>query len=206
MPLASLGSRSISGSGKLGVGHARAGQGAELPPEVEASVIFRNLPPNCPFARAERQALRKYASRLNIDIAQGRGFDCLVTNDGSLRAMNRRFLGHDYATDVLSFPSETRRGPVGEMAISLERAEEQAREHGHSTLEEMEILMLHGVLHLLGHDHERDRGKMARLEQRWRVTFALPAGLIGRGRHQRKAVRRNHGVSGKNRAVRSVGQ
>jgi probable rRNA maturation factor len=60
------------------------------------------------------------------------------------------------------------------------RARAQAREFGHTTEDEVRILMLHGVLHLLGHDHEKDSGRMARLEKRWRRELGLPNGLIER--------------------------
>ena len=66
------------------------------------------------------------------------------------------------------------------MAISVQRAAEQAARHGHDTYTEICILMLHGVLHLLGHDHESDGGRMRRLETRWRKVLNLPTGLIER--------------------------
>ncbi len=117
--------------------------------------------------------------------------------------MNREFRGTDSATDVLSFPVEpplpngrgsvrrrhvTEPRPVGsggfphlgDLAISLPRARSQAREFGHGTEQEIQILMLHGVLHLLGMDHETDRGRMARAEKRWRARLGLPNGLIER--------------------------
>ena len=69
---------------------------------------------------------------------------------------------------------------LGEMAISVERAKEQANEFGHTLEDEIEILMLHGVLHLMGMDHERDSGRMRRAETQWRKTLGLPGGLIER--------------------------
>jgi len=71
---------------------------------------------------------------------------------------------------------------LGEIAISFERAKEQAGEFGHSVIQEIEILMLHGLLHLLGMDHEADRGQMSRSERKWRASLGLPAGLIERVR------------------------
>ena len=70
--------------------------------------------------------------------------------------------------------------PLGDIAISLPRARAQAREFGHKPEQEIQILMLHGVLHLLGMDHERDRGRMARAEKRWRARLGLPNSLIER--------------------------
>ena len=69
---------------------------------------------------------------------------------------------------------------LGDIAISLPRARAQAREFRHSTEREIQILMLHGLLHLLGLDHETDRGRMARVEKRWRARLGLPNGLIER--------------------------
>lgn len=126
-----------------------------------------------------RDELRRFAMRLRREVANGREFHCLVTGDARLRELNRRFLGKDWATDVLSFPSG--HGAVlGELAISMDRAREQAREQGHAVATEVKILMLHGLLHLLGMDHEKDRGEMARAERGWREKLALPAGLIER--------------------------
>ena len=103
----------------------------------------------------------------------------MITDDRELARLNRLFLGKDYPTDVLSFPSAGP-GPIGELAISVDRAREQAEEHGHEASDEIRILMLHGVLHLLGMDHDHDRGAMGRAEKRWRQEFGLPAGLIER--------------------------
>jgi probable rRNA maturation factor len=71
---------------------------------------------------------------------------------------------------------------LGDIAISVNRAEEQAARFGHTPNEEVGILMLHGVLHLLGMDHEKDKGAMARAEKRWRSELGLPAGLLERPR------------------------
>ena len=71
---------------------------------------------------------------------------------------------------------------LGDIAISLGRARAQAREFGHAIEQEVQILMLHGVLHLVGHDHETDAGAMARAEKRWRAKLGLPNGLIERVR------------------------
>ena len=139
-------------------------------------VLFRRAP-----AGLKRPALNEFARTLRDRIAKGREFHCLISDDRELRRLNRQFLGADYATDVLSFPLNDN-GLLGELAISAERAAAQARECGHSRLDEIRILMLHGVLHLVGMDHETDRGAMARAEARWRKKLHLPVGLIGRMR------------------------
>jgi probable rRNA maturation factor len=133
-------------------------------------------------ASLRRRPLKAFAEKLQRDVANGRPFACLLTRDQQLQRLNREFLQKDYATDVLSFPSGGRSGFLGEIAISIDRAREQAAEQGHTLDDEMKILMLHGVLHLLGMDHETDRGRMARSENRWRKQFELPAGLIERSR------------------------
>lgn len=125
--------------------------------------------------------LKAFARKLSQDVAAGRNFACRVTSDRELRQLNRSFLGHDYATDVLSFPSGDSHS-IGDIAISIERAESQAGEFGHSLQDELCVLMLHGVLHLIGLDHERDRGEMARVERKWREQYQLPASLIARSR------------------------
>lgn len=91
----------------------------------------------------------------------------LVTGDAEIQALNRDFMGSDAPTDVLSFPSgeplEDEGGEiyVGDIIISLERAAEQAAQAGHSLAQEVELLTVHGVLHLLGHDHASDAEKAA---------------------------------------------
>jgi probable rRNA maturation factor len=132
-----------------------------------------------------RRELRAFADQLRDGVAGGRPFTCMITDDRELARLNRMFLGREYPTDVLSFPAG---GPgiLGEVAISVERAREQAEEHGHDPVDEIRILMLHGVLHLLGMDHEHDRGAMARAEKRWRQQFGLPVGLIERTRARKE--------------------
>ncbi|MEO8594519.1 MAG: rRNA maturation RNase YbeY [Candidatus Solibacter sp.] len=139
-----------------------------------SSVTFRRPP-----ATLRQPAIMKFARLLQREVAKGRAFDALITGDSELRRLNRDFRGKDYATDVLSFPSGDG-SHLGDIAISLGRARAQAREFGHAVEDEVRILMLHGVLHLLGHDHETDSGAMARAEKRWRAKLGLPNGLIER--------------------------
>jgi probable rRNA maturation factor len=117
--------------------------------------------------------LRDFLTELEKRVARGRAITCLITTDTELRRLNRQFRGKSYATDVLSFPPD-------EIAISLDRAAAQAKELGHSLEDELHVLMLHGVLHLCGLDHETDSGEMRRAETRWRKRLGLPAGLIER--------------------------
>lgn len=107
----------------------------------------------------------------------------MITDNRHLRDLNLRFKGIDRATDVLSFPAPVFvRGFAGDIAISVEIAVRNARFLGHSVSDEIRILILHGVLHLAGYDHESDHGEMARREQLMRKRLALPGGLIERSK------------------------
>jgi len=144
-----------------------------------SSILFRR-----PYGDVRPRAIQNYARRLETEVAKGRAFECLITGDAEVRKLNREFRGKDETTDVLSFlpgPTQARRpAPLGSLAISLARARAQARAFHHSTETEIRILMLHGLLHLLGYDHESDTGRMARAEKRWRAVLGLPNGLIER--------------------------
>lgn len=100
---------------------------------------------------------------------QGHGISLLLGTDGAVRRLNRRYRGKDRATDVLSFPAagdlEPGRPHLGEIAISVPRAERQARRARWRLRDEIALLLTHGYLHLLGHDHETDDGTMRRLEK-----------------------------------------
>jgi probable rRNA maturation factor len=128
----------------------------------------------------ERKKISDFARELSATVAKDRSFVCLITDDSELQKLNRSFLSRDYATDVLSFASAGTQEGLGDIAISLERARTQAEILGHDTVHEIRVLMLHGLLHLLGMDHEADAGEMAREERKWRSRFRLPAGLIAR--------------------------
>ena len=147
--------------------------------DPEPALLFRAIPQNLKFSTGEKRSLKQFARELYQRVTHERVFTCLLTNDRELHKLNLGFLGHDYATDVLSFPT-WESDELGELAISVERAEVQAQHFGHTRLDEIRVLMLHGVLHLTGLDHERDSGKMARAERKWRTEFELPDTLIGR--------------------------
>jgi probable rRNA maturation factor len=134
----------------------------------------------------------------------------LVTNSSELRSFNRRFRKEDKPTDVLSFPSQqAARGEVtraaGDVAISADIARENAGRLGHTVADEVRILVLHGILHLAGFDHERDNGEMARKESRLRRQLKLESGLIERTEFRPRSsvdrARRNH-TPGKRRRTR----
>lgn len=123
----------------------------------------------------------------------------LLTSDAAVRRLNRRFRGKNTATDVLSFPAaEISRGEVaGDLAISVETARRQGTACGHSLSTEVKVLILHGLLHLAGLDHENDTGEMARKERALRARLALPLGLIERTKHNGASRPGGHGRTGK---------
>jgi probable rRNA maturation factor len=104
----------------------------------------------------------------------------LLTSSRETRSLNSRFRGKKKATDVLSFPSALDNGFAGDIAVSLDIAARNARSLGHSVGQEVQILVLHGILHLAGYDHEGDEGEMAERERQLRRRFKLPTGLIER--------------------------
>ena len=104
-----------------------------------------------------------------------------IVPDNHVRQLNRRYRRRDRPTDVLSFPAGEP-GSLGDIIIAVGVARRQARAAGHSLQAELRVLALHGLLHLLGYDHERDAGQMARLEARLRARGGLRAGLIERHR------------------------
>jgi len=124
------------------------------------------------------RALGQFAARAQRAVGVRGDVDVLITSGTEMRRLNRRFLGKDKATDVLSFPSTD--GTAGDIAIAAEVAARNARRLGHSVADEMRILILHGLLHLAGYDHETDAGKMAREEARLRRALGLPTALIER--------------------------
>lgn len=156
----------------------------------------------CPDGPASRQgaaagqatALRGLGPWLvGIAPAKARGdLSVAIVSDRRMRALNRQFRGEDAVTDVLSFPSDAR-GFLGDIVIASGVAARQATDAGHILQTEIRVLALHGLLHLLGFDHESDDGKMAGVEARLRKKAGLPEGLIERG-HRRPRKRRKRGI------------
>jgi len=137
--------------------------------------------------------LARFARRASHAARLRGAVNVLVTGSRELRALNSRFRGEDKPTDVLSFPPVLglADGFAGDVAISADIAAQNARRLGHSAAEEIKILVLHGVLHLAGYDHEHDHGEMARQEKRLRSFLNLPVVLIERdGEAQAKSLNR----------------
>lgn len=140
------------------------------PPRLRVSVTDRT-------GRAVRShGLAPWLTRAAPTSARGEVAIAFLT-DAAMRRLNREFRGKDHATDVLSFPGEP---PLGDIAIAVPTARRQARERGHSLRVELRVLALHGLLHLMGYDHETDQGEMHRAEEKLRRRSGLPAGLIRR--------------------------
>ena len=134
-------------------------------------------------SRVSTRGLASWLARAAPARARGEVTVALIS-DARMRTLNRAYRGKDYATDVLSFPVEDR-SFLGDIAIATGVAQRQADDAGHPVGTELRVLALHGLLHLLGYDHERDAGEMTRIETRLRRAAGLKAGLIERhsGRH-----------------------
>jgi probable rRNA maturation factor len=135
-----------------------------------------------PVAGLSDTALANFVARASRATKLAGTVNVLVTSSAELRSLNRRFRGKDQPTDVLSFPPapEFENGLAGDIAISADIARQNALRLGHSAAQEIKILALHGVLHLVGYDHETDQGTMAGKETKLRRSLGLPLGLIER--------------------------
>jgi probable rRNA maturation factor len=142
-------------------------------PAVELKLPRAARPRRRELVRFLRQAIQ--ATGLTGEVS------VLLTGDAAIRALNRTYRRKDKPTDVLSFPAaETPEAVAGDLVISLETALTQAGERGHTLEMEIKVLLLHGLLHLAGYDHEADSGTMHRKEARLRRELGLTAGLIER--------------------------
>lgn len=142
-----------------------------------------------PGGTPERGALRAGVRGLSRWLAKAaparaRGdVSVALVSDRRMRALNRQFRGKDAVTDVLSFPANRTPGVtpfLGDVVIASGVAKKQAKAAGHPVQTEIRVLALHGLLHLLGYDHDNDDGKMARVEARLRTKAGLREGLIER--------------------------
>jgi len=107
--------------------------------------------------------------------------ELLLVDDDAIASLNRDYRGKEGPTDVLSFPVEPfPEAPLGSIVISVDTAARQADNEGHDLETELKVLFLHGLLHLLGYDHETDGGEMAAKEKKLREHFGLPAALTER--------------------------
>ena len=131
-----------------------------------------------------RSGLTSFLNRARVAVGLSGEVEVLLADDSTLRRLNKSFRGKNKATDVLSFPApppmQGQPAHAGDLAISLETAARQADSYGHPLRDEVRILLLHGLLHLAGEDHETDSGEMAARETELRKTLKLPTTLIDR--------------------------
>ena len=146
------------------------------------------------------RALARFLTEARAAISLQGEVSVLLTTDRQIRRLNRQYRGKDKATDVLSFPADPlirkQENIAGDLAISVLTAHRQSIEQGHALAVELKVLILHGLLHLAGYDHESDAGQMARRERQLRARLRLPQGLIERARNglrSRPKVRRTAG-------------
>ncbi|MDH4943911.1 rRNA maturation RNase YbeY [Sulfurimonas sp. C5] len=107
--------------------------------------------------------------------------ELIITDNDEIQEINKEYRGKDYPTDVLSFPYEEMPfSPLGSIVISKNFVEEKAQEFGHSIQDEFTLLFIHGLLHVMGYDHEIDNGEMRTMEEKLINKFSLPKSLIVR--------------------------
>ena len=138
--------------------------------------------------RLEMRALLKFTNRVTLHLGlQQHSVAIRLVNDREMARLNETYRHKKGSTDVLSFPAEERRRPsnlrqalkkvrdeqLGDIAISPVVAKRNAKRYGRKLTEEIQILILHGVLHLLGYDHETDRGQMEQVESRLRQRLGI---------------------------------
>jgi len=141
---------------------------------------------------ADWEEIRLFLNRVPSRLAPS-PYSVCVLSDRGIRRYNKQFRRRDEATDVLSFPAgrtvrrkHARSGYLGDILISAETARVNARRYGLRLEDEIKTLVLHALLHLLGHDHERDNGEMARREKQWAARLGLQQPVIGRVRPARE--------------------
>jgi probable rRNA maturation factor len=139
-------------------------------------------PPPSLKENLSRSGLTSFLNRARLAVGLTGQIEVLLADDLTLRRLNKSFRGKNKPTDVLSFPTpaEIADTHAGDLAISLETAARQAATYGHSLRDEVRILLLHGLLHLSGLDHETDNGEMAAREATLRSKLKLSNTLIER--------------------------
>lgn len=166
---------------------------------IEPPSDFKSAIPN-------KAALTRFLNRARAAVGLAGEVHVLLADDATLRRLNRSFRGKNKATDVLSFPAcdanqGNGSGVAGDLAVSLETAARQAVRFGHSLRDEVRVLLLHGVLHLAGFDHETDAGEMAVREAKLRKELRLGTSLIARVSGSAKGASKRAGAQ--RRSVRS---
>jgi probable rRNA maturation factor len=136
------------------------------------------------------RTLTRFLLQAQAEVRLRREVSVLLTTDKEIQRLNRQYRGKNKTTDVLSFPAgpiaKKRENVAGDIAISVQTARRQSTACGHSLGTELKVLMLHGLLHLAGYDHETDAGRMERCESQLRAKLGLPNGLIERTRAEER--------------------
>ena len=180
-PAASSGS---GASGSESAGDSARREPAEPPRESEPAPVRFTVQNRQRRFAVDPPALADFLERIAADAAPGdrRGATLRIVSDRRIRELNRRYRDRDRATDVLAFPAdpvppelppEEEADYLGDLVVSAETAARQARAAGVALDDEIRVLAVHGYLHLLGYDHERDRGEMVRLERLLRLRHGL---------------------------------
>ena len=148
-------------------------------------MILVEPPMRAQYGRSDftKKDLETFLAQARRAVGLAGSVSVLLTGDAEIQRLNREFRGKNKPTDVLSFPSGENAGrarTAGDLALSVETAEREAQRLGHSLNLELKVLLLHGVLHLAGYDHEADSGAMARKEETLRRKLGLAQGLIAR--------------------------
>jgi len=156
---------------------------------MEPTIILKR-----PVKRLSQRALTAFVAHASRAAGLKGSVTVMVTHSREMRSLNSRFRGKKQATDVLSFPPPALgNGFAGDIAVSLDIAARNARSLGHSLAKEVQILVLHGILHLAGYDHEDDEGEMAEREVRLWRRLGLPTGLIERSEKNRRSSEEDAG-------------
>ncbi len=154
----------------------RTGEGSD-PGALEVVLVNRQR-----RHRVSRPRLARLLRAAARALGAGGSVSLVLSGDRTLRRLNRAYRGQDRPTDVLSFPGPGGEDGLGDILVSVETAARNARARGHSLARELDVLALHGFLHLLGHDHERDTGQMDRLEARLRRRLLAAPGRLASAR------------------------
>jgi len=134
------------------------------------------------FPGLDARRLARFGSSAQRAVGLRGEIGVVVTSNGEMKKMNGWFRGKNQPTDVLSFAADNIRGYAGDISISADIAHQNAKRFGHPTEAEVKVLLLHGMLHLAGYDHETDAGEMAKKEEQLRIKLRLPATLTERAR------------------------
>jgi probable rRNA maturation factor len=153
---------------------------------MEPTIIFRKRVPGL-----SKLQLAAFVSEVCRSIKLAGAVTVLVTGNREMRTLNERFRGKKLPTDVLSFPGpEFVEDFAGDIAVCLDIAARNAAALRHAPSLEVRVLVLHGILHLAGYDHESDTGEMNRIEMRLRRKLGLPQSLIERVKKSHPAPRK----------------